>query len=125
MQGEDDELPLFKNWESREYEADLEASQYPDIIKADEERFRRLCKRYNFEMPDVLDTFVEKIDRGEIIKRCRTCVHRERHILNERSQRVIQCCELQRSIWSNSDYKIIKATNRACSMYEPINKAKP
>ena len=125
MQGEDDELPLFKNWESREYEADLEASQYPDIIKADEERFRRLCKRYHFEIPDVLDTFVEKIDRGEVIKRCRTCVHRKRYAINDYSSKVVQCCDRQRSKHSNSGYKTIKVTDRACSMYEPINKAKP
>lgn len=49
---------------------------------------------------------------------CRTCVHRERHRLNCYSNKVIQCCNLQPSKRSNSGYKTIKVTDKACIGYE-------
>jgi hypothetical protein len=51
---------------------------------------------------------------------CRTCVHRKRFALNEYSLKVIQCCELQRSKRSNSGYKTIKITDKACNMYQEL-----
>ena len=50
---------------------------------------------------------------------CRTCKHRKRIPLNEYSNKVVQCCDLQRSRRSNSGYKTIKVTNMACGFYEP------
>lgn len=50
---------------------------------------------------------------------CRTCKHRKRFPLNEYSNKVVQCCDLQRSRRSNSGYKTIKVTNMACGFYEP------
>ena len=49
---------------------------------------------------------------------CRTCVHRLRYELNDHSTKVVQCCELQRSKRSNSGYKTIKVTDKACWFYE-------
>lgn len=49
---------------------------------------------------------------------CRTCKHRQRFALHEKSNKVVQCCELQPSKRSNSGYKTIKVTNKACGMYE-------
>jgi len=49
---------------------------------------------------------------------CRTCVHRLRFELNEHSNKVVQCCELQPSKRSNSGYKTIKVTDRACRNYK-------
>lgn len=48
---------------------------------------------------------------------CRTCVYRERFELNDHSRKVIQCCKLQPSKRSNSGYKTIKVTNKACNRY--------
>lgn len=53
---------------------------------------------------------------------CRDCRHRECWALNEFSQKVIQCCNLQRSKRSNSGYKTIKVTDRACWLWSPIIK---
>jgi len=49
---------------------------------------------------------------------CRTCKHRERWALSDRSNKVVQCCNLQPSKRSNSGYKTIKAKNKACENYE-------
>ena len=49
---------------------------------------------------------------------CRTCIHRERWKLNDRSNKIIQCCNLQPSKRSNSGYKTIKVTDKACLSYE-------
>lgn len=49
---------------------------------------------------------------------CRTCKHRERWELNDHSSKVIQCCNLQPSKRSNSGYKTIKVTDKACLSYE-------
>lgn len=49
---------------------------------------------------------------------CRNCVHRKRYALNEKSQKIIQYCELQRSKRSNSGFKTIKVTDKACNMYK-------
>ena len=49
---------------------------------------------------------------------CRTCVHRLRFALNEHSNKVVQCCELQPSKRSNSGYKTIKVTDKACINYK-------
>lgn len=50
---------------------------------------------------------------------CRTCKHRKRFLLNEYSNKVVQCCDLQPSNRSNSGYKTIKVTDIACGFYEP------
>lgn len=50
---------------------------------------------------------------------CRTCKHRKRFQLNEYSNKVVQCCDLQRSNRSNSGFKTIKVTDVACGFYEP------
>lgn len=50
---------------------------------------------------------------------CRTCKHRKRFPLNEYSNKVVQCCDLQPSNRSNSGYKTIKVTDVACGFYEP------
>ena len=49
---------------------------------------------------------------------CKTCKHRERWELNDHSSKVIQCCNLQPSKRSNSGYKTIKVTDKACLSYE-------
>ena len=49
---------------------------------------------------------------------CRTCIHRERWHLNNHSNKIIQCCRLQPSKRSNSGYKTIKVTDKACFRYE-------
>ena len=51
-------------------------------------------------------------------KTCRKCVHRLRFALNEHSNKVVQCCELQPSKRSNSGYKTIKVTDKACINYK-------
>ena len=51
-------------------------------------------------------------------KYCKTCIHRKRYELNEKSKRVVQCCELRPSIRSNSGYHTIKTTDLACNKYE-------
>ena len=67
----------------------------------------------------VIDLF-EDLEAGEKAKPyCRTCKHRKRYELNERSSKVVQCCDLQRSNRSNSGYKTIKVTDKACGFYEP------
>lgn len=48
-----------------------------------------------------------------------TCKHRKRFKLNEYSNKVVQCCDLQRRHRSNSGYKTIKVTDIACGFYEP------
>lgn len=49
---------------------------------------------------------------------CRTCKHRVRFALNDHSTKIVQCCELQPSKRSNSGYKTIKVTDKACQLYE-------
>lgn len=49
---------------------------------------------------------------------CRTCKHRKRFPLNEYSNKVVQCCDLQPSNRSNSGYKTIRVTDLACGFYE-------
>lgn len=49
---------------------------------------------------------------------CRTCKHRLRFALNDHSAKIIQCCELQPSKRSNSGYKTIKVTDKACVSYK-------
>lgn len=51
---------------------------------------------------------------------CKTCIHRKRYALNEYSPKVVQVCELQRSKRSNSGYKTIKVTDKACNMYKEL-----
>lgn len=63
---------------------------------------------------------IDFVERLEIETRyCRTCKHRKSFPLNEYSNKVVQCCDLQRSHRSNSGYKTIKVTNMACGFYEP------
>lgn len=52
------------------------------------------------------------------IKTCRTCAHRLRYELNPYSPKIIQCCELQPSKRSNSGFKTIKVTDKACNRYK-------
>lgn len=66
---------------------------------------------------DVEDTLNAIIERTDKEQRCRTCIHRKRYALNEYSNKVIQCCELQRSKKSNSGFKTIKVTDKACGYY--------
>ena len=56
------------------------------------------------------------------MKTCRHCKHRIRFELNEYSSKIVQCCELQRSRRSNSGYRTIKVTNKACWAFEPMEK---
>ncbi len=60
---------------------------------------------------------LERLEAEE--RYCRTCKHRKRYELNERSSKVVQCCDLQHSNRSNSGYKTIKVTDKACGFYEP------
>ena len=48
---------------------------------------------------------------------CWTCKHRERFELNYHSRK-IECCVQQPSKRSNSGFKTIKVTDRACYRYE-------
>lgn len=52
------------------------------------------------------------------VNHCRTCSHRFRFALNEHSNKIVQCCELQPSKRSNSGYKTIKVTDVACTNYK-------
>lgn len=62
---------------------------------------------------------INLLERLEAEERyCRTCKHRKRFPLNEYSNKVVQCCDLQRSHRSNSGYKTIKVTDVACGFYE-------
>ena len=54
-------------------------------------------------------------------KTCWTCKHRQLFALNEKSNKIVQCCELQPSKRSNSGYKTIKVTNKACERYERMD----
>ena len=60
----------------------------------------------------------ELFDAFAINATCKTCIHRERWELNDHSNKVIQCCNLQPSKRSNSGYKTIKVTDNACLGYE-------
>ena len=62
---------------------------------------------------------IERTEKGQN-PRCRTCIHRKRYALNEYSNKVIQCCELQRSGKSNSGFKKIKVTDKACGYYKEV-----
>lgn len=64
------------------------------------------------------DLFGDIKATSQDVERCRTCIHRLRFALNEHSNKVIQCCELQPSRRSNSGYKTIKVTDKACKSYE-------
>ena len=59
-----------------------------------------------------------KENQASIDATCRTCVHRLRYSLNDHSTKVIQCCDLQQSKRSNSGYKTIKVTDKACVSYK-------
>lgn len=52
---------------------------------------------------------------------CRTCKHRQRYQLNPYSKKVIQCCDIQLSRRSNSGYKTIRVTDKACFSYENVH----
>ena len=49
---------------------------------------------------------------------CRTCKYRERFELNYHSSKIVQCCIMQPSKRSNSGFKTIKVTDKACYRYE-------
>lgn len=51
-------------------------------------------------------------------KFCLHCVHRIRFELNEKSKKVQICCEMQPSKRSNSGYKTIRVTDKACVNYK-------
>jgi len=55
--------------------------------------------------------------KQEKLKRCRTCIHRKRYALNEHSEKIVQCCEMQPSKRSNSGLKTIRVTDLACNLY--------
>ena len=59
----------------------------------------------------------ELFDTNAINATCRTCIYRERWYLRH-SNKIIQCCRLQPSKRSNSGYKTIKVTDKACFRYE-------
>lgn len=65
------------------------------------------------------DVEQQEIDIKEMAKipTCRSCKYRMRFELNDHSYKIIQCCELQPSKRSNSGYKTIKVTNKACNRY--------
>lgn len=67
------------------------------------------------------DLLVQTVELVPIGATCRTCKHRERWRLNDHSSKVIQCCNLQPSKRSNSGYKTIKVTDKACQLYEKEN----
>lgn len=69
------------------------------------------------DIEDVWNAMIERVDKGQI-PRCHTCIHRKRYALNEYSNKVIQCCDLQRSKKSNSGFKTIKVTDKACGYYK-------
>lgn len=72
-------------------------------------------------LDNVPENIRNEIDRKfEIIDNatCRTCKHRQRHQLNTYSNKVVQCCDIQPSKRSNSGYKTIKVTDKACFSYE-------
>lgn len=69
------------------------------------------------DVEDTWNAIIERTDKG-LIPRCRTCIHRKRYALNEYSNKVIQCCELQRSKKSNSGLKTIKVSDKACGYYK-------
>lgn len=69
------------------------------------------------DIEDAWNAMIERIDKGQI-PLCRTCIHRKRYALNEYTNKVVQCCELQRSKRSNSGYKTIKVTDKACGYYK-------
>ncbi len=68
------------------------------------------------DVEDTWNAIIERIDKGQI-PRCRTCIHRKRYALNEYTNKVVQCCELQRSKRSNSGFKTIKVTDKACGYF--------
>ncbi len=72
-------------------------------------------------LDDTWNAAIERIDKGQI-PRCRTCVHRLRYSLNDYSSKIVQCCELKPSKRSNSGYKTIKVTDKACTAYKKRNK---
>ena len=49
---------------------------------------------------------------------CRTCKHRMRFELSLYSSKIVQCCGMQPSKRSNSGYKTIKVTDKACFRYD-------
>ena len=49
---------------------------------------------------------------------CRTCKYRERFELNYHSRKIVQCCIMQPSKRSNSGFKTIKVTDKACFIYK-------
>lgn len=53
---------------------------------------------------------------------CRTCKYRERFELNDHSSKIVQCCTMQPSKRSNSGFKTIKVTDKACFRYEKEEK---
>lgn len=66
----------------------------------------------------IQEEFNQCLFESPATKTCRTCKHRIRFRLNAYSPKIIQCCELQPSKKSNSGYKTIKVTNKACLSYE-------
>lgn len=68
-----------------------------------------------FDMLNLPPIDVKKVVGG---KTCRTCIHRKRFSLNEYSQKIIQCCEMKPSKRSNSGYKTIRVTDKACVNYK-------
>lgn len=55
-------------------------------------------------------------------KFCRTCKHRMRYELNERSKKIVQVCGKQYSSRNFTGHKKIKVTDMACFMYKEESK---
>lgn len=61
-----------------------------------------------------------EIEPIEIKETCRHCKYRQRSKLNQYSEKVIQSCALQKSKRSNSGFKTIKVTDKACNLWERV-----
>lgn len=79
------------------------------------------CELFRKCLDNVPEDISKEIDnKFDIMENatCRTCKHRQRYQLNPYSTKVIQCCDMQPSRRSNSGYKTIKVTDKACFSYE-------
>ena len=118
---------------------------FPELKESEDEKIRKALIKYcklqqkenniglcGISLIDII-TWLEKVKAdtirtlfGDVFdkhndcehKTCRTCKHRERWALSDWSNKVVQCCNLQPSKRSNSGYKTIKVTDKACENYE-------
>lgn len=73
-----------------------------------------------FLAASIFDADKEQRKFLNMIPTCRNCIHRQRFEPNDHSSKVIQCCVMQPSKRSNSGYKTIKVTDKACNMYQEL-----